>query len=70
MSNHVRIRDAKRGGTRYYKLPRNRAKRSRTFKTEEAAHAWAKANGAKEYTLRNLKSPESSTKKIVIEAKE
>ena len=41
----------------------------RSFKTEEAAHAYAKEHGTKDYTLRNLKSPESSTKKIRIEAK-
>ena len=40
--------------------------RPKTFKTEESANAWAKENGLKKFTLENLKSPESSTKKLRI----
>lgn len=44
--------------------------RPKTFKTEEAAHAHAKERGIKKYELINLKSSESSTQKIRVEAKE
>jgi hypothetical protein len=67
MSNHVRQRDAKRGGSRGTKVPRFRSKRSKTFKSEESAKSYAEENGIKDYKLRNLKSSESSIKKIVIE---
>jgi len=45
-----------------------RGKRSRpkSFKTEEAAKKWAEANKIKDYTLKNLKSSESKTKKIIV----
>ncbi|MBT7903208.1 hypothetical protein HN587_05075 [Candidatus Woesearchaeota archaeon] len=39
-------------------------KRPKTFKTEEAANTWAKAQGIGKYTLQNIKSPEAATKKI------
>ena len=37
---------------------------AKTFKTEDAAKVWASAQGIKNYSLLNLKSPESSEKKI------
>ena len=40
--------------------------RPKTFKTEEAANKYAEANKIKSYTLENIKSPESKTKKIRI----
>ncbi len=43
---------------------RGSSTRPRTFDTEDKAKAWADKNGIKEYKLENLKSPESSTKKI------
>ena len=43
--------------------------RSKTFKTEEAAKAWAEKKGLKDYKLVNLKSPESKTKKIAVVSK-
>ena len=39
---------------------------ARTFVSEEKAKEWAKQNNIENYVLENLKSPESSTKKIRI----
>ena len=66
MSNHVRIRDAKRGGSRGTHLGRYRKSRPKTFKTEELAKKYAEAQGLKDYTLVNSKSPESKEKKLRI----
>ena len=49
-----------------YKEGRNRKDRSKTFKTEAAAKAYADANKIKKYVLKNLKSEESTVKKIII----
>ncbi|MFW5852688.1 MAG: hypothetical protein ACOCUR_01540 [Nanoarchaeota archaeon] len=38
----------------------------RTFKTEESANEWAKKSGIHKYRLENLKSADSSEKKIRI----
>ena len=43
--------------------------RLKTFKTEEAAKAWAEKQGIKDYELANIKSPESKTKKIKVVAR-
>ncbi|MGE0792802.1 MAG: hypothetical protein AB7V77_01320 [Candidatus Woesearchaeota archaeon] len=43
---------------------RVRANRAKTFKTEEAAKKWAEEQGFKDYKLENLKSTESTTKKL------
>ncbi|MBS3098219.1 hypothetical protein J4209_05485 [Candidatus Woesearchaeota archaeon] len=43
--------------------PRHRPK---SFKTEAAAKKWVEANKITKYTLRNLKSSESKSKKIVV----
>ena len=64
MSNHIRQRDWKRGGSRWTKVPRYRKKRPKTFKSEEAARAWAERQGIKNYKLVNLRSPEAKDKKI------
>ena len=40
--------------------------RPKTFKTEEAAKAWAEKQGIKEYKIVNLKSSESKEKKIKV----
>lgn len=66
MSNHVRIRDAKRGGSRGTHLSRYRKPRPKTFKSEESAKKYADEKGLKDYTLVNMKSPESTLKKIKI----
>ncbi len=49
-----------------YSTPRYRSKRAKTFKTEEAAKKYAEANKIKDYSLENLKSPESKQKKFRI----
>lgn len=54
--SHKRLRVIKGG--------RNRKPRPKTFKSEEAANAWAKKQDYKKYILINLKSAESKTKKI------
>lgn len=59
------------GSTFYLKryrphVGRGRAKRAKTFASEEAAKKWATAQKLGTYTLVNLKSTESSTKKIKI----
>lgn len=47
MSNHIKKRDFRRGGSRSFKLPRFRKKRLKSFKTKEAAEKWAKDQGIK-----------------------
>ena len=47
---------------------RARAKRPRTFTSEEAAKKYADANKIKDYKLVNLRCSTSKTKKIRIEA--
>jgi hypothetical protein len=47
-----------------------RESRPKTFKSEEQAKVWAEANGIKDYSLENLKSPESSSKKIRVVVKQ
>lgn len=59
-------------GSRYHTIrlkkrtgkTRSSKSRPKTFKTEESAKVWASANNITDYTLENLKSPESSEKKI------
>lgn len=41
--------------------------RPKSFKTEEAAHTWAKNQGLKDYTLRNLRLESANDKKIRVE---
>jgi hypothetical protein len=55
---------------RYQKSRNKRIHRPKTFKTEEAAKAYALKNKIKEYTLVNLKSSEAKTKKLRIMVKE
>jgi len=64
MSNHVRIRDWKRGGARSAPKPRRRKARPKTFKSEEAAHAYAKANDITKYSLENMRLDSAGDKKI------
>jgi len=45
---------------------RNRKPRPKTFKSEEAAHAFAKSNNLKEYSLKHLTSGAAIQKKIRI----
>lgn len=66
MSNHVMIRDWKRGGARSAPKPRRRKARPKTFKSEEAAHAYAKAQGLDKYSLENLRLDSAEDKKIRI----
>ena len=66
MSNHVRIRDWKRGGARAAPKPRRRKARPKTFKSEEAANAYAKANGIAKYSLENMRLDSASEKKVRI----
>ena len=60
------------GSTQYSKrVPERTHKRRlrarpKTFKTEEAAKAYAEKKGLKDYKLVNLRSPESKTKKIKV----
>ncbi len=49
-----------------YQKSRIRTRRPKTFTSEESAKAFAKKEGLKEYTLENMKSPTSKTKKIRI----
>lgn len=61
-------------GSRYFtvrlkKRPgkvRSSKSRGKTFDSEEKAKAWAKSNGIEKYSLENLKSPDSTKKKIRI----
>lgn len=48
---------------------RERKKRQKTFKSEEAAAEYTKKRGIKSYVLENLKSQESKTKKIRVAVK-
>jgi hypothetical protein len=48
------------------KRGRNRTVRPKTFKSEESANTWAKANGLKDYSLEDLNMPSSKTRKIRI----
>lgn len=66
MSNHTFLRDRMRKGSRSQHTPRNRAQRPRTFKTEEAANAWAKQKGVSSYRLENMKNEDSKQKKLRI----
>ena len=66
MSNHVRIRDWKRGGARAAPKPRRRKARPKTFKSEEAANAYAKANSIAKYSLENMRLASASEKKVRI----
>ncbi|MFH1511025.1 MAG: hypothetical protein ABIF10_04995 [Candidatus Woesearchaeota archaeon] len=68
MSNHTFIRDRMRGGSRSQHTSRNRAKRAKTFASEEAAKAYAEKNGIKEYVLQNLRPAECKEKKIRVVA--
>lgn len=45
---------------------RRKRTRAKSFRTEEAANKWAEANKITSYILKNLKSPESKKKKIII----
>ena len=45
---------------------RVRSKRPKTFKSEELAKVYAEKQGIKKYSLENLKSAESSEKKLRI----
>jgi hypothetical protein len=45
---------------------RHRKTRPKTFSSEETAKAWAKANNISNYELKNMKSKDSSKKKIKI----
>lgn len=66
MSNHVKIRDRKRGGARSERVSRFRKKRPKTFKTAEAAEAYAKKKGLKDYSVINIREHFGGTKfKIV-----
>ncbi|MGM5487567.1 MAG: hypothetical protein ACQESG_01315 [Nanobdellota archaeon] len=67
MSNHVKQRDFKRGGSRHTKVSRYRTTRPKTFRTKEAAEAWAKAQGLTEYKLVDLHENQK-TSKIKVEA--
>lgn len=59
-----RLKDA----NRHIVNRRYRTSRPKTFKTEETANEWAKANGITKYTLENLKAPESKSNKIKVVA--
>ena len=48
---------------------RNRMPRPKTFKTEELAKTWASKQGLKDFSLVNLRSPESKEKKIRVVVK-
>lgn len=55
---------------RYFSPLRGRIRnpRPKTFATEEAANAWAEEQGFKTFKLENMKSSESTTKKIRVVA--
>ena len=40
--------------------------RAKSFKSEESVKAYAEKQGIKEYTIKNLKSPESKVKKLIL----
>ena len=54
---------------RFRKSRNKEVSRPKTFKTEAAANAYAKANKIENYILKNLKSSEAKTKKLKIIAK-
>ncbi len=60
MSVHLKKRE------RIVKGGRNRKRRPKTFSTEDAAKAYAKSAGLEKYELVNMKSGDSSSKKIRI----
>ena len=64
MSNHIRIRDARRKGSRAEHTPRNRKSRPKTFKSEDLAKRWAELNKVGNFALVNLKSDASTKKKF------
>jgi len=45
---------------------RDRAKRARSFKSEETAKKWAETQGIKDYTLKNIRAEYASDKKIIV----
>lgn len=51
------------------KKGRCRAKRPKSFKTEESAKVWAAKMGIKSFELRNLKNPEAKEKKLLVVVK-
>ncbi len=59
MSSHTNYKVNVKGPTK--------KRRPKTFKTEEAANTWAKAQGLKDYKLRNLRLADSKDKKIRVE---
>ena len=69
---HTRMKRKKgvSSGLRHrYAFSKIKAKKGpKTFKSEEAAKTYADKHGFKDYKLVNLKSSESSTKKIRIES--
>lgn len=69
MSNHTFIRDRRRGGSRSQHTSRNRARRPKTFSSEEAAKKWAEANKIKGFVLVNLRADSAKDKKIKVVAK-
>jgi len=46
------------------KRGRKRATRPKTFKSEESAKAWAKAQGIEKFDLEDMAMPSSKTRKI------
>jgi len=50
-----------------FELPRrNRSKRAKSFKTEEAANKWAESRGVKEYTVKNLRPVGAKDNKFIV----
>jgi hypothetical protein len=68
MSNHVRQRDKRRGGSRSAKAARGRAKRPKTFKSEDAAKKWAEKQDMKKFHVVNIRNSEASSKKLKVVA--
>jgi|TARA_B100000315_G_scaffold218489_1_gene219835 hypothetical protein len=62
MSNRLNIRRGRE--LRNKRSPRK--KRSKTFKTEDSAHAHAKKNNIANYDLHNLKHSTNKVKKLMI----
>ncbi len=59
------IRESLRVRRRFSRLRgRHRMPRPKTFTTEESAHAWAKEQGFKNYSLEDMHIGQQSTKKI------
>lgn len=67
MSNHVKIRDRKRGGSRSEKVSRFRKKRPKTFKTADAAKAYAEKNKLKKFSIVNIREDIDGAKFKVVE---